>query len=56
MEIVVDGADHDFPRIHANADLHSRFFGLAGLLAVAAHLLLHGQGCITCAQRVVLMG
>ena len=55
MEITADGADHDFPGIQPDADLHGHAMAALHLSGVLFHRGLHGQGRIAGPHGMVLM-
>jgi len=55
IKVIIDGADHNFAGIHADADMQPQFFRLAKGSAVVPHRLLHRQSRIACAQRVIFV-
>jgi hypothetical protein len=55
-EIGADGADHDLARVNADPDVDERAVFAASLLGIAPDLLLHPEGGIAGAHRVVLVG
>jgi hypothetical protein len=56
VQVVVDGPDHHLARVQADPDLHLDPVPAADVRRVAADRLLHGQGRVTGAHGVVLMG
>ena len=56
MQVVANGADHDFPGVEPHPDTHLDAVGAAHRFGVLAHGGLHGQGGVAGAQGVVLMG
>ena len=56
MQVVANGAHHDFPGVEANAVLYGQVMGAAHLLGIGAQRCLHGQGRITGPGGVILVG
>ena len=56
VQIVADGAHHDFARVQPDAELQRNAMRAAHLLGVAAQGGLHGQGGVAGAQGMVFMG
>ena len=54
VQVIADGP-HDHPELKADANVHRDPMAATDLLAVAADRLLHGQGGIGSAYRMVLM-
>ena len=55
-EVGADGADHDLTRVDADPNVDQRAVLAASLLGIAADLLLHPEGGVARAHRVVLVG
>jgi hypothetical protein len=55
MEVIVNGAHHDFPGVQADAALHNHPMDAVHLLSIVAQRRLHGQGRITGPQGVILV-
>ncbi len=55
-QVVADRADYDLPGVQADANLQVQAVPAPDFVGVGAHDLLHPQGRITGAQRVVLVG
>ena len=56
VEIVPYGADDDLTRVEADADLHVDAVSAASFLGVSLDRLLHPQGRVARADRVILVG
>ena len=56
VQVVADRPHHHFSRVEAHPDAQLQAVGAAHLLGIRAHRGLHGQGGVTGAQGVVLMG
>ena len=56
MQVIADGADHDFPGIESHPDTQLEAVGAAHRLRVLVHGGLHGQGGVAGAQGVVFVG
>ena len=55
MEVAADSADHDFPRMQPDADLHGHAMAALHLGGVLFHRGLHGQGRIAGPHCMVFM-
>jgi len=55
-QVVADLPHHHFPGVEAHPDAQLEAVGATHLLGIRAHGGLHGQGGVTGAQSVVLMG
>jgi hypothetical protein len=55
VQVVPDGADHDFTRIEPDANLYLQTVRAAYLLSIASHRHLHSQASITGPQGVILV-
>jgi len=56
MQVVANGAHHDFSGVQANTVLDGQVMGAAHLLGIVAQRRLHGQGGVTGPQGVILVG
>ena len=56
MQVIADGAHHDFPRVETDATLYGQAVGTAHLVGIGAECRLHGEGGVTGPCRVILMG
>jgi hypothetical protein len=56
VQVVPNGANHDFTRIEPDANLYFQTVRAAYLLSIASHRHLHSQASITGPQGVILVG
>jgi hypothetical protein len=56
VQVVANGADHDFPGVEPHPDAQLDAVGMAHRFRVLAHGGLHGQGGVAGPQGVILMG
>ena len=56
VQVVANGADHDFPGVEPHPDAHLDAVGALHLVGVSAHRRLHGHGRVTGPHSMVFVG
>jgi hypothetical protein len=56
MQVMVNGAHYDLPRVEADATLHGQAMGAAHFFGIGAERRLHSERRVTGPESVILMG